>query len=134
MLKRVIMAFLVCFLLSPFNAAAKSFFSDGTIDNNSGTTNKDMVFRDFEITPDGYVTGFIVNQSSHALKSVRLDMWTTNTSETQILWRKSLNIGDMVAHGKYQVKEQYSPLPDDPNRVIFKFRIPGSTNFRNSAK
>jgi hypothetical protein len=33
-----------------------------------------------------------------------------------------------------QVKEEYSPLPDDPSTVIFKFRIPGPTNFRNPDK
>ena len=131
-IERMVVFFLLSLLVFPFHVfAAKSLNSDGTIDNSSGTTNKDLVYRDFEITPDGYVTGFIVNTSNHALKSVKLDMWTVNSAETQILWRKSLNIGDMAPQGRYQVKEPYSPLPDNPSSVIFKFRIPGSTNFRN---
>jgi hypothetical protein len=135
MLKWVIGVVFLFFLFLPLNAgAAKSLHSDGTIDNSSGTTNKDLVYRDFEITSDGFVTGFIVNTSNHAQKSVRLDMWTANSAETRILWRKSLVIGDMAPQGKYEVKEPYSPPPDDPLSIIFKFRIPGGTNFRNSPK
>jgi len=130
--KRITVFLLLSLLFFRFHSfAAKSLHSDGTIDNSSGTTNKDLVYRDFEIASDGYVTGFIVNTSNHALKSVKLDMWTVNSAETRILWRKSLNIGDMAPQGRYQVKEPYSPLPDNPSSVIFKFRIPGSTNFRN---
>jgi hypothetical protein len=123
-----------CFLLSififPFHAGAKSFYSDGTVDNSSGTPNKDLVYRDFEITKDGY----IINESNHPLKSVRLDMWTMNRSETQILWRKSLSIGEMAPKERFEVREPYSPLPDDLSGVVFKFRLPGATNFRNPEK
>jgi len=118
-------------LLLPLHATAKSFYSDGTVDNSDGTTNKNLVYRDFEFTQDGYVTGYIINESNHLLKSVRLDMWTTDRGETQILWRRTLNIGDMTPRGKYEVREPYSPVPDDPSAVEFKFRLPGSTNFRN---
>jgi hypothetical protein len=131
-MKWIIGCFLLNLLLFPLNASAKSFYSDGTVDNTSGTPNKDLVYRDFEITQDGYVTGYIINESNHPLKSVRLDMWTTNRAETQILWRKTLTIGDMAPKGKYEVRESYSPLPDDLSAVVFKFRLPGSTNFRNS--
>ncbi len=135
MLRWITTYFLLSLLLFPVSAeASKSFYSDGTIDNSSGTTNKDLVFRDFEITPDGYVTGAIVNTSNHALNAVKLDMWTVNSAETQILWRKSLNIGDMAPRGRYEVKEPYSPLPDNPSAVIFKFRIPATANFRNPEK
>ena len=119
-------------LLFPLNAGAKSFYSDGTVDNSSGTPNKGPVYRDFDISQDGYITGYIINISNHPLKSVRLDMWTANRAETSILWRKTLNVGDMAPKGKYEVREPYSPLPDDPSAVVFKFRLPGSTNFRNS--
>ncbi len=130
----IIGCFLLYTLILPFNACAKSFYSDGTVDNSSGTPNKDLVFRDFEITGDGFISGYIINQSNHPLKSVRLDMWTTNRQETQILWRKSLIIGDMAPMGKFEVREPYSPLPDDPSGVVFKFRLPGATNFRNQEK
>jgi hypothetical protein len=131
-MKWIIGCFLLNLLLLPLDAGAKSFYSDGTVDNSSGTPNKDLVYRDFEFTHDGYVTGYIINESNHPLKSVRLDMWTTNRAETQILWRKTLNIGNMAPKGKYEVREPYSPLPDDPSGVVFKFRLPGSTNFRNA--
>lgn len=132
MKKWIIGCFLLSLLVSPLNASSKSFYSDGTVDNSSGTTNKDLVYRDFEVTQDGYVTGYIINESNHPLKSVRLDMWTTNKAETQILWRKTLIIGNMAPKGKYEIREPYSPLPDDPSAVVFKFRLPGSTNFRNT--
>ncbi len=132
MCKWAITGFLLCLMFSPFPAfAVKSSHSDGTIDNSSGTTNKDLVYKDFEITTDGYVTGSIVNVSNHALKGVKLDMWTVNSAETQIFWRKKLDIGDIAPKGSYEVKERYSPMPDDPAKVIFKFRLPGNTNFRN---
>ncbi len=111
--------------------AAKSSHSDGTIDNSTGLTNKDLVYRDFEITEDGFVTGYIVNTSSRALKSVRLDMWTTNSAETRIFWRKTLSIGDIAPNSKFLVKEPYSPAPEDPAAILFKFRLPGNTNYRN---
>lgn len=126
---------LLCLLFCPLNAGAvKTYYSDGTVDNSSGTPSRELAFSDFEITPDGYVTGFIVNKSNHALNAVKLDMWTANKAETQILWRKSLNIGDIAAGGRYEIKEQYRPLPDDPAAVVFKFRIPSGSNFRNSQK
>jgi len=130
-MKWIIGCCLLSLLLFPLNGGAKSFYSDGSVDNSNGTANKDLVFRDFEVGQDGYVTGSIINESNHPLKSVRLDMWTTNRAETQILWRKSLNVGDMAPKGKYEVREPYSPLPDDPTGVVFKFRLPGKTNFRN---
>ena len=133
-MKWIIGYFLLNLLLFPLNAGAKSFYSDGTVDNSSGTPNKDLVYSDFEITQDSYVTGYIINKSNRPLKSVRLDMWTTNRAETAILWRKALNIGDMAPNGKYEVKEPYGPLPDAPSAVVFKFRLPGNTNFRNSGQ
>lgn len=132
MKKCFIWCFLLGLLVSPLNShAARSFYSNGNVDNSSGTPNRDLVFRDFDITPDGYITGYLMNQSSHALKSVRLDVWTTNKAETRVYWRKSLNIGDMAPNARYQVREPYSPLPDNPNDIVYKFRLPGNTNFRN---
>jgi len=121
----------LCLIFVPLNAGADSFRGDGTIDNSSGTTNSDLVYRGFQITPDGYITGFIVNTSNHALKSVRLDVWTTNRAETRIYWRKSISIGDMAPKSQFEVKEVYGKLQDEPESIIFKFRVPGGTNFRN---
>ncbi len=131
-MKWIIGFFVLNLLLFPLNTSAKSFYSDGTVDNSNGTTNKELVYRDFEVTQDGYVTGYIVNESNSPLKSVRLDMWTTNRAETQILWRTRLNIGDMAPKSKYEVREPYSPPPDEASGVVFKFRLPGLTNFRNT--
>lgn len=125
----IIGCLLLSLLVLPLQAmAVKSYYSDGNVDNNSGTPNKDLVFRDFEITPDGFITGYIMNQSNHTIKSFNLNIWLTNKAETQILWRKSLSIGDLAPKGKYDVKEPY-PATDD--QVVFKFKLPGSNNFRN---
>jgi hypothetical protein len=70
-MKYIIGCFLLSLLLFPLNAGAKSFYSDGTVDNSSGTPNKDLVYRDFDISQDGYITGYIINISNHPLKSVR---------------------------------------------------------------
>jgi hypothetical protein len=37
----------------------------------------------------------------------------------------------MAPKGKYEVREPYSPPPDESG-VVFKFRLPGLTNFRNA--
>ncbi len=130
-MKWIIGCFLLSLLFFPFHACAKSFFSDGTVDNSNGLPNKNLEYRDFEITQDCYITGYIINTSDHPLKSVRLDMWTTNRQETQILWRKALIIGDMAPKGKFEVREPYSNSSNDASGVVFKFRVPGATNFRN---
>ena len=83
-MKWIIGLFVLNLLLFPLNTSAKSFYSDGTVDNSDGTTNKELVFRDFEVSQDGYITGHIINESNRLLKSVKLDMWTTNRAETQI--------------------------------------------------
>jgi hypothetical protein len=122
-MKLVLVCFLSAFLFFPSHAAfAKALNSDGTIDNQSGLENKDLVYRDFEITP-GFITGSIVNISNHALNSVKLNIWTTNKPETQILWRSSVVINSLPPNGKYEVKMPYSPMPDDPASVVFKFRV-----------
>jgi hypothetical protein len=129
MSKWVILFALLLSTILPIRAqAVKSLNSDGEIDNKSGVTNPDLVYRDFEITPDGFLTGYIVNESDHAVKSIKMEMWTTNKAETQILWRKPLNIDAIPPKGKYLVKEPYSPLPDDPTHVNFKFRVLSSTH------
>jgi hypothetical protein len=122
-MKWLIVCLVSAFLLFPSHAgAAKSLNSDGTIDNQNGMENKDLVFRDFEITP-GFITGSIVNVSNHAVNSVKLNIWTTNKAETQILWRNSFVINSLPPKGKYEVKMPYSPMPDDPASVMFKFRV-----------
>lgn len=131
-MKRVTGCMLLGLLLFPVYAVAeKTFYSNGNVDNNNGVPNRDLTFRDFDITPDGFITGVIVNQSNHVLKSVRLDMWTANPAETRVYWRKALNIGDMAPRGEYEVREPYSPLPDASEKIVYKFRIPSGMNFRN---
>ncbi len=45
-MKWIIGLFVLNLLLFPLNTSAKSFYSDGTVDNSDGTTNKELVFRD----------------------------------------------------------------------------------------
>ena len=128
MLKWVILCILLLSVILPIRAdAVKSLYSDGEIDYKNGVTNEDLVYRDFEITPDGFITGDIVNISDHAVKSVKMDMWTSNKADTRIFWRKTLTIDNIPPKGKYQVKEPYSPLPDDSSQISFNFRIHGKT-------
>jgi hypothetical protein len=132
MLKRAIIVLFVCLAFCPYHAwADKSFYSDGMVDNNNGTPNKHLAYKDFEVTSDGRITGVIVNASNQAFQSLKLDMWTTNPAETRIFWRKSLNIGDLAPKGEFQVNEPYSSDSEGGATVVFKFRIPSGANFRN---
>ena len=134
MLKRIALLLLLGLLLLPVNVFSASFFSSGTVDNSDGTPNKTLRFEGFEVTQEGFISGYIVNSSDRALKGVRLDMWTTNPQETQIYWRNSLIIGDLAPGGRYAVKESYNLGSADPSRIKFKFRIPSGGNYRNSPK
>ncbi len=121
-------SFFICLLLGllvfPLIARAESIVSSGEINSRSGIPDKDLVYEDFRVTQDGFVTGYIVNKSDKTRTSVKLDMWTTNKQETRILWRKSLNIGDLGGHAKYLVKEPYKADNADPATTKVMFRLP----------
>jgi hypothetical protein len=36
----------------------------------------------------------------------------------------------MAPKSEYSVNEPYSPVPDDPNKVVFRFKIHGSDEYR----
>jgi hypothetical protein len=114
-------------LLFPACCLAGSYFSSGSID-------EDLQFEDFKIGEDGFLTGFIINSSKRTRYAVKLDMWTANTQETQIYWRKSLNLGDLAPGARISVKEPYKIDREDPNRTKFMFRVPNPANFRNQPK
>jgi hypothetical protein len=109
-------------LLPAFTHAG--YYSSGSIDN-------DLQFEDFKIGDNGYLSGFIVNSSQRARTSVKLDVWTTNTQETQVYWRKTLNLGELAPGARVAVKEPYKIDREDPDKTKFMFRIPAPANFRN---
>ena len=133
-MRKLLFIFLVSSVLFyPLYTSAKSFYSDGQVDNASGTPSKELRFEDFVVNEDGYVTGYIINVSNRPLAKVRLDMWITNINNTRILWRKIIDMGDMAPKGKVAVKEACSlGNYDELSRVQFFFKIPSNSNFRNS--
>ncbi len=123
-MKSIIAFLLAGMLVVPAFAFAGAYYSSGSIDN-------DLQFEDFKIGDDGFLTGLIVNSSKRTLKDVKLDVWTCNTQETQIYWRKTLNLGDLTPGMKAPVKEPYKIDREDPARTKFMFRIPQAANYRN---
>jgi hypothetical protein len=115
---------LIGVFLFPVSSSAASVFSSGEID-------ADLQFEDFKIGDNGFLTGFIVNTSKRTLPAVKLDMWTTNTQETQIYWRKTLTLGDMTPGARVPVKEPYKIDRENPGKTKFMFRVPKPANFRN---
>jgi hypothetical protein len=111
-------------LLLPALTLAGSYYGSGAIDN-------DLQFEDFKIGNDGYLTGIIVNSSQRTRPAVKLDVWTTNAQETQIYWRKTLNLGDLAPGARAQVKEPYKIDRENPEKTKFMFRVPAPANFRN---
>jgi hypothetical protein len=123
-LKSLLAFLLMGVLVLPALSHAGSYYGSGSID-------KDLQFEDFKIGDNGYLTGFIVNSSQRPLQAVKLDVWTTNTQETQIYWRKTLSLGDLAPGAKVAVKEPYKIDREDPEKTKFMFRIPAPANFRN---
>ena len=123
-MKSVIAFLLFGVLLIPAFTLAGPYYSSGIID-------KDLQFEDFRIGEDGYLTGVIVNSSKRPRQDVKLDVWTCNTQETQIYWRKTLSLGDLAPGARVPVKEPYKIDREDPARTKFMFRIPQPANFRN---
>jgi hypothetical protein len=126
--RKVLKSFVVFILLGlfllPVPGFAASVYSSGEID-------QDLQFEDFKIGGNGYLTGFILNTSKRTRQAVKLDIWTTNAQETQIYWRKTLNIGDLAPGARVAVKEPYKVDREDPSRTKFMFRFPQPANFRN---
>jgi hypothetical protein len=121
---KTIVAFLLTgLLLIPSVTLAAPYYSSGTIDN-------DLQFEDFKIG-DGYLTGVIVNGSKRPRQDVKLDVWTCNTQETQIYWRKTVSLGDLAPGARVSVREPYKIDREDPTKTKFMFRIPQPANFRN---
>ena len=108
-----------------FSAAsfAASVYSSGEIDD-------DLAFEDFKIS-QGYLTGFIVNASKRTRPAVKLDVWTANTQETRIYWRKTVDLGDLAPGAKVAIKEPYKVDQEDLARTKFMFRPSTPANFRN---
>jgi hypothetical protein len=76
---------LVLFLPAPATGFGGSGLTSGSLDSSTGVPEKGLGFEDFQITPDGFITGFIVKATGRVRPGVRLDMWTTNRKETRIL-------------------------------------------------
>ena len=133
MLKSFFVCLFVGLCMIPMQGVAgTTYMSNGSVNTSSGTPDRDLKYEDFQITEDGYITGYIVNSSGRPRTGIRLDMWTTNMQETRIFWRKSLNIGDLGPQGKYLVKEPYKVDNEDPARTKFMFRLPSGANYRNN--
>lgn len=118
-------------LIFPLNGLAGPYMSSGEINSKVGIPDKDLVYEEFHITQDGFVTGYIVNTSNKVRPNIRLDMWTTNMQETRILWRKSLNIGDLGPRARHLVKEPYKDEVGNPATTKVMLRMPSESNYRN---
>jgi hypothetical protein len=127
-------AFVGLLLILSSNGFAGSYLSSGVVNSSSGTPDKDLTYEDFEITPDGFITGFIVNTSGRSRPGVTLDFWTTNMQETRIFWRKTVNVGDIAPNAKARIREPYPVKDENPSKTKFMFRLPSAANFRNKAQ
>ncbi|MDR3569427.1 MAG: hypothetical protein P4L43_15480 [Syntrophobacteraceae bacterium] len=117
-------------LFSPVCGRADSYYSNGRVENTCGTMSHVLYFKHFNITPDGYITGYVVNESSRAMKGLVIDLYTMDDDETRVFWQTILHIGEMAPKGRYEVKLPYSPAPDDPNKIVFRLKIHGSDEYR----
>lgn len=121
---------ILVFLLGGMLLFAAVSFADSVY--SSGEIDDDLSFEDFMIS-DGYLTGSIVNTGKRARPAVKLDVWTTNTMETRIYWRKTMNLGDLAPGARVSIKEPYQLDREDLARTKFMFRIPTQANYRNQA-
>ena len=115
---------LVGLLLFPLNSYAGSAFGEGEID-------QDLKYEGFEVSSDGFLSGYIVNTSNTARQGIKLDMWTTNPQETRVFWRKSITIGELGPKGKHLIKEPYKLDEENPSKIKTMFRLTNPANFRN---
>jgi hypothetical protein len=130
MIKGVFVFFLSVLLFFPFCVRADSFYSNGRVENTSGTESNVLFFKHFNITPDGRITGYIVNESNRTIKGLAVDFYTMDEDETRVFWQTILRIGDMAPKARYDVGMPYSPAPDNPNKIVFRFKIHGSDEYR----
>lgn len=129
MIKWTLVFILSALLFAPACARAYSFNSNGRVENTSGTWSKVLFFRHFEISPNGYLTGYIVNKSDHEIRGLVLDMYTMDDAETRVFWARTVDIGNMAPRSRYAVREPYSPVPSDPSKIVFRFKIHGSDEY-----
>lgn len=122
-MKAIIALLIGGMLLFSTASFAGSVYSSGEID-------EELNFEDFKIS-GGYLTGFIVNASKRTRPAVKLDMWTCNTQETRIYWRKTADLGDLAPGAKVAIKEPYKVDQEDLARTKFMFRPANPANFRN---
>jgi hypothetical protein len=117
MLKLSLLCLLVCLLIHPYIGHTESFYSSGTIDN-------DLSYEGFDVGDDGFLRGVIINTSNKTQKDLKIDVWTTDTHETRIFWRKTLVIGDLGPGAKYTLKEPYKKTSNpDGITIKYSFRI-----------
>ena len=117
-------------LFAPLYGRAESFYSNGQVENTCGTLSNVLHYKHFDITPDGFITGSIVNQSSRTVKGLVIDLYTMDNDETRVFWRTILHIGDLGPKARYDVKLPYSPAPGDPNKLVYRLKIHGSDEYR----
>ncbi len=113
-------------LIYPLSCFAVLAVGEGVIDE---TLN--LRYEGFDLTPDGFLTGYVINDSGSVLSAVKLDMYTTNPQETRIYWRKRISLGDMAPRARVRVKEPYVLKGEDPMRLKVMFKVPHSANYRN---
>lgn len=132
-MKKVIFAIFLSALfflsLFPLSARAESYYSNGPVENTSGTWSNILFFRHFNITRDGRITGYIENKSGREVRGLVLDAYTMDTDETRVFWRTTLDIGNLAPGGRYAVNKPYSPAPFDQNKILFRFKIHGSDEY-----
>ena len=116
-------AFVICLFAAlcfcSATASAGVFISDGDI-------NDQLQYRNFQITPDNFVTGTIVNASQQTVSACVLEVWSTNVHETQIFWRAKIPLSALPPGGKVPVKLPYATGTDTDLRIKFSFRIQGA--------
>ncbi len=130
MMKRAAGCVLLGLLFFPVFARADSFFSNGRVHNTCGTRSDVLFYRDFKLTPDGRITGYIVNKSDRPVRGLALDMYTMDRDEMRVYWSKTIVIGDIPPNGRYHVDEPYHPAFGATDRVVFRFKIHGGDEYK----
>lgn len=129
MVKWIFVFVLPALLFFPLHARADSYYSNGRVHNTCGTRSNILFYKHFNITRNGYITGYIVNESDRPISNLLLDMYTMDVDEIRVFWSKTIDIGYIAPKGRYHVREPYSPVPGDPNRIVFRFKIHGSDEY-----
>jgi hypothetical protein len=114
---------LLCLLIGSLLCPVAVF---GEPSNGSGTIDDDLAYEGFEIGNDGFLRGFIINTSNKTFKDYKINIWTMDTYDTRIFWRKSLVIGFLAPGEKYAVKEPYNKAANRGMNFKYCFRTPNS--------